>query len=448
MCRPLAARLALALCGLLALVAAAPGAGPAAAQPVAGTIAYVQADTRDAIRLVEPDGTGDRPLWAHGRPDPSGVYQVRSLSWRPDAGELAFASTHELDCSLNESDVFVVAVGGAARRVTQGPGCADLARYPQAVVSVPVRNAGFDTLTGFLYFQGAPGPQAVSLPPGGSATVTFERVADLGDEAQLPVLILPLEGGRELGFSAAVDVRGGSTHTTAPLSLGGAGLPQWGAAWPAWRADGSSLSYVFGLSSVYRIAPRPAPLSMGERQLPEEAVTDFVDLLAWGPAPGRAGQLLYAGNEAFGSEAVYLVPEGGAERGDPLVSYEVYEQIRGLAWLPDGSGFAYSVVETENFEAARANLFLYSFASGRATRLTDFAGEYAGQLSVSPDGRQVVFERAATADDGAPTDLWLVGTDGGGLRLLARNAARPAWSQRAPQALPERALVYLPLLRR
>jgi hypothetical protein len=461
MSRHVAARLMLALCGLLALAAAWPRPPHAAAQAAGGTIAYVRADTLDEIRLIEPDGSDDRPLWRHGRPDPNDVYAIGSLAWRPDASELAFSSTHEFDCSLNESDIFVAAVGGAARRVTQAPGCAELAGLPQGRVVVPVRNVGFDAVTGFLYYQGASGVQAVTLPPGGSATVTFESVADLGDEIQAPVLILPLAGERQIGFGAAADVKADQTVTTGEFPISGVGLPQWGAAWPAWSSDGAGLSFVFAFSSMYQIDPRPAPLDPGTRLLPEEAVTDFADLLAWGPAPARAGQLLYAGNTAFDREGVYLATEGSTDPGEPLVSYEVYENIRGLAWLPDGSGFVYSVIETnELFEPASANLFLYSFASGQPLRLTSFSAEYAGQLSVSPDGQQIVFERSSAQDGSGSTDLWLVGRDGSGLRLLAENAARPSWSRQAPQQTPQptpqptpqtgpgRQQLHLPLLRR
>lgn len=83
-----------------------------------------------------------------------------------------------------------------------------------------------------------------------------------------------------------------------------------------------------------------------------------------------------------------------------------------LAWLPAGSGF------------------VYSFTSRQSTRLTNFSSDFAGQLSVSPDGQSIVFERSTSTDDQAPTDFWLVNRDGSGQRLVVRNAARPAWSPR------------------
>jgi hypothetical protein len=434
------------MCVLLALAFALPQRPPILAQSIPGTIAYVRADTLDEIRLIEPDGSNDRHLWAHGKPDPHKVYQIMSLTWRPDAREIAFASTHEFDCSLNEADIFVVTADGSGdRRVTQAPSCAALASFPTGTVSVPVQNMSGDSLVGFLYFQGAPGVQPISLPPGGSGVATFDNVADFGDELQVPMFIVPLEGIRELDLGAAVDVRAGASVTTDTFYSSGVGLPEWGADWPTWRHDGAKLSYVFGFSSVYQIDPNPAPLAPGELLLPRDATPDFVNHLAWGPTSAQAQQLLYAGNEAFDSEAIYLVTAGSSDRGQRLVSYEVYEEIRGLAWLPDGTGFVYSVIETEFYAAKRANLFVYDFASRQMTRLTDFSDEYAGQLSVSPDGQQIVFERSTARDGSAPTDLWVVRRDGSNMRLLARNAARPSWSQRAPQSPLK---VYIPLIQR
>lgn len=79
-----------------------------------GRIAYVSADSWDEIRLINADGSGDRLLWSHGQTDPGdaadtrGIYNVLSLAWRPDGSEVAFASTHEMWCSLNTSDIFSI----------------------------------------------------------------------------------------------------------------------------------------------------------------------------------------------------------------------------------------------------------------------------------------------------------------------------------------------------
>lgn len=87
------------------------------------TIAYARGDE---VRLIDPDGSNDRALWAHGLDDPEEVYGVWNMSWNSDATELAFVSTHENWCSLYQSDVFATGADGAGyRRVTQAPACAD-----------------------------------------------------------------------------------------------------------------------------------------------------------------------------------------------------------------------------------------------------------------------------------------------------------------------------------
>jgi len=78
-------------------------------------------------------------------------------------------------------------------------------------------------------------------------------------------------------------------------------------------------------------------------------------------------------------------------------------------------------------------MYEYTFASGQLTQITQFSNEFAGHFSISPDGQTIVFERAASTE--ALTNLWIMNRDGSNMRLLARNAARPAWSSRAPQVV-------------
>jgi len=456
----LVAAFSLALAALLALLPV--GSRRVAAQAAAGTIAYAPADTLDEIRLIEPDGSNDRHLWAHGRADPEKGYDISNLAWRPDSSELAFASTHENWCSINHRDIFVVGSNGAGyRRITEAPACAALAAYPKGTVQVPVRNSSSESFVGFVYFQGAPSAQQVSLPPGGSATVTFTDVADFGN-GELQIATMVQGARRYIAGGTAVDVQAGGTVRSGSMSVFSLSISYiWETHSATWSSDGSAVGYILNYDSLRRISPNPAPLDFGtELQTDQGQMPDFADLLAWGPA-ARANQLLYAGNVAFASEGAYLLTAGSASGGEQLVEYESYQNIRGLAWLPDGSGFVFAVAE--DFGDTKANLFVYSFASRQATRLTDFDDEFAGQLSVSPDGQRIVFERSASTEDGAATDLWLINRDGSGLRLLARNAARPAWSRGAlvapappapappqplpgPSQLPPRA--YLPLSQR
>ena len=81
---------------------------PVAAQAAAGTIAFARLNdqTGNEIWLIEPDGSNQRRIWSSGAPVPSEIDQFIDLDWRPDAGELAFASNHEqfgdATCSLFE----------------------------------------------------------------------------------------------------------------------------------------------------------------------------------------------------------------------------------------------------------------------------------------------------------------------------------------------------------
>lgn len=417
-----------------------PGPGPQpppgfdGTPPLHNTVAYVRGDTADEIRLVNPDGTGDRALWAHGQADPEEVYAVWSLAWRPDAKALTFASTHENPCSLNHADIFALGADGAGyRRVTEAPACADLAAYPKGTVQVPVENPSFDTFVGFVYFQGAPGIQQVSLPPGGSGVVTFENVADFGSgDEGLQIATVIVGSSRAISVGTAVDVQAGGTVTTAPLTVY-TPYVSWEAHSPTWHSSGSRLGYILNFNSVRQIASNPGPLDFGEElQTDSSQMPDFASLLAWGPI-SRADELLYAGNIAYDSEGIYLLTEGSATAGERLVAYESFEAVLGLAWLPDGSGFVYSVTEGDYFGEDRgANLFAYDFASRQATRITNFSGEFAGMLGVSSDGQSIVFERAAEMEELGYAlvnpDLWIVGRDGRGLRLLVENARAPAWS--------------------
>jgi TolB protein len=408
-----------------------------------GVIAFVNAATGDEIRLIEPDGSNNRRLWAHNLPDPSKVYAVDTLSWRPNAAEIAFSSSHESWCSINHTDIFAVAADGSNyRRITQAPSCAGLSAYPQGTIRVPVENNSIfgESFTGFVYFQGASSALPVSLPPGGSTTLTFKDVADFGDgELQVGAIVHP--SGREISFATAVDVQAGQTVTTGKMDLY---VPSgfWEAHSPTWRSSGDQIGYVLNFAGMFALPPNPPPLALGqELQTDQSAMPDFADHLAWGP-PSRAKDLLYRGSVSFDAQGVYLTREFSATAGQRLFSYEVWEYIRGLAWLPDGSGFIYSVEESNNLnESVKANIFEYNFASKQSKRLTNFADQFAGEVSVSPDGKQIVFDRSAFPDSDAPADLYVINRDGSGLRLLAKNGRSPAWS---PGALKNPQRLYLP----
>ena len=430
------------------------GGGGEPPPSLSGTIAYVKALSWDEIRLINPDGTNDRLLWTHGLADPNdgfgydiGIYNVLSLSWKPDGSELAFASTHERDCSLNPSDIFAVALNGSGyRRITQAPACSALDNYATGVVQVPVRNPYSSQLEVKIYFQGAPAPLELSVPANSSRVVTFDNVADLGPGVlQRAILMDAVDGDdRDFGENTAVDVRAGSTVQTAELVLDfpNNDLRQLHA--PTWRSDGSKIGYSFNSTRLYAIDSAPAPLEEGELLITAGNPTGWLNWVEdprWGPS-SRAGELLYIGKDDLTNEGIYLVSAGSASVGERLVAAQttgwITEDFLDLAWLPDGSGFVYAVKEAAPEAGSfgtKANLYAYAFVTGETTPLTDFgATDYAGRLSLSPDGAQIVFERSNRNVDFITgelhdADLWIMNRDGSDLRLLVEDARAPAWSR-------------------
>jgi TolB protein len=406
-------------------------------------IAYSPDDTGDEIRMINADGTNDRRIWAHGLSDEHKVYGIYNMAWRPDGGELAFASTHENWCSINQSDVFSIAPDGSGyRRITQAPACGALASYPKGTVQVPVRNVSIfgNSFTGFVYFQGAPGLQPVSLAPGASTVVTFNDVADFGpDFLQIAAMINGANRAYDVG--TAVDVQAGATVTTASAPVAVVQNLGFEPRSPTWRNDGASLGYVYGYASLYGITANPDPVEFGRRLINPDPSTgpNIVEYMAYGPTAATANKILYQGYSGDrDGDNIYLATEGSTDAGEHLltITSEEFGLIRGLAWLPDGSGFVYAVEEYQDYEVARANLFEYTFATRQPKRLTNFANAFAGQLSISPDGSQIAFEHSMAKDVSAPHDLWLVNRNGSNPRLLVANASAPAWRPNVQQPAP------------
>jgi TolB protein len=384
-----------------------------------GAIAYVRG--RSEIHLVAADGSNDRRIWTHPQAGQVGELGITGLAWRPDGGEIAFTSGHEAVTSLYQSDVWAVTPDGSRlRKLTNAPAHADLAKYPQGTVTVTVKRAANDVTgdaasgTYTVYVVGARDPQSVTLPPGGTTTLTFANVADLGAVAQ-PVVAMYAKW-RWLGPGA--DVRAGATAQAATLTISGVDVVNFGAAGPGWRADGSQIGYVVGdCAGIFRVPATSAPAIGGTRL----GTDDDLDTCSWdwGPTAATASQVVHG--SAFNDPTIYRMTESGTRT--PLL--ERKGMIVDVRWLPDASGIAF--VETDDFYAT-ANLYRHDFTSGKTTQLTSFQYEVIRAISLSPDGKSVVLERARSLfDKEERPDLWVVGIDGSGLRLLVKDGQSPAW---------------------
>jgi Tol biopolymer transport system component len=428
-----------------------PAPSATAAPRTPSTIAYVQGIGWDAIRLVEANGTNDRLLWSHGQSDPNdsagfdpGQFNVLSLAWRPDGTEVAFASTHDRWCSLNLSDIFAVQADGQKyRRLTEAPACAALSSYAKGTVKIPVQNPYSSQFELSIYFQGAPAMQQIAIPPRTSRVVTFANVADLGvGVLQRAILVSLVDGkARAYGEETAVDVQAGGVVETAELMLDYPTLSVRMMHSPSWQRDGASLGYLLSYTSLYAINPNPNPLTEGELlvtggYLP--GLLSYAEHLRWGPTPEREDQLLYVGKDELANKGIYLVTVGSDSVGKRLIVAQFgKEDFLDLQWLPDGSGFLYALQEPATEVgglAVKANLYTYSFATGRVTQLTDLpTAHFAGRFTIAPDGTQIVFERASgwgvdfITEELVDPDLWIMNRDGSNLRLLIENGRAPVW---------------------
>ena len=400
------------------------GGGPSNPGAAAGTIAYVRGGE---IRLINPDGTGDRLLWRAPRPEPG--FTVSGLAWRPDGAELAFSSNHEMATSWFERDVYAIGADGSGlRRLTNAPALDRLGGLAKGTVTVRIQNVNASPGPYFIYIAGAPEPQQITLSAGSSRTLTFMNVADLG--ANVEQVVVAINGISRWFGSAVADVRSGQTTDAGLLTLTAfSGIEHYGADAPFWRADGSRVGY-FSLPACFlmEVSATP-PMGPSQRQLIDQKTFGSTCAADWGPTAATADQLIYVDERNYagkGETEFYRVSETSAARGAPILTLSNYVRLFDMRWLPNGSGFLYARWNALTDETI--NIHAYDFASRTTRQVTNFTREFVRRFAVSPDGRFIVFERVTALN--SPSDLWVMGIDGSNPRLLVRQAEIPAWNPR------------------
>ncbi|HEX6052047.1 MAG TPA: hypothetical protein VFZ21_22415 [Gemmatimonadaceae bacterium] len=401
------------------------GGAPGNPSAAAGMIAYVRGGE---IRLIKPDGTGDRLLWRAPQPEPG--FTVSGMAWRPDGAELAFASNHEMATSWFERDVYTVGADGSGlRRLTNAPAHDKLAGMAKGTVTVRVQNVNASPGPYFIYVAGAAEPQQITVGPGTTRTLTFTNVADLGPGVEQVVVAI---NGISRWFGGAVaDVQSGRTADAGLVTITAfSKIDHYGADAPFWRADGSRVGY-FSLPACFlmEVSASP-PAGPSQRQLLDQKVFGPTCAADWGPTPATADQLIYLDERNYvdkGQVDLYRVSESASTRGQPILTIGNYVRLVDLRWLPNGSGFLYARQNALTDEAI--NIHAYDFASRTTRQVTQFTGQFVRRFAISPDGRFVVFERVTELN--GPSDLWVMGIDGSNPRLLVTQAEIPAWNPRA-----------------
>ncbi len=416
-------------------------------------IAYVRPNdvTGDEIHLINPDGTQDRKIWSTGTSGLTTGPDVAELTWKPDSSELAFWSRFQEACSFYNGDIYAIRANGSGfRRVTAPPACGVNPGLPTGTVQLQIVNNTGEGGAFVVYIEGAPGPKSLTLAGFGSATVTFNNVLDFG--SGVPQWAVVVNGmWRYTSVHAHADVLPGKTvQADGPLYMDFADQ-HWGWNSPTYNSDGSQLAFFFGSGALYAAPSNSTnPGGIGSYLLANGvSMPGNPKRLQWGRG-SHAHQLLYEGYDWDSGDTIFLVDEGSSTPGTKEVVVDPYQEgllILGLAWKPDGSGFFYSATEKDPVTLDMySNIFEYNFATQQSSGLTGDTSGFIRDLTISPDGKNIVLEYQASGDwsDLNPAiDLWMLNLDGGGATLLVKNGQSPAWS---PTALPVTRSLYLPLV--
>ena len=385
-----------------------------------GSIAYVGLDENgyaQTVNCVDPNGGRPEILWTHPGSFPA-TNTIGDVAWRPDALELAFTSNHEAAHSAFHSDVFGLRPDGSSlRRITNPSFRAELeaGSFRTGAVTGSVYN-NYGRVTSFhVYVEGAQEAVAVDIGDWGERTeFTVENVADLGLGLHYVVFCWSAPNcanGREYA-AAVVDVDPGETADAGVLTFNG-NCGEYYCQGITWRHDGSHLG-------VHVISPKRF-LATGEA-----IGADLFDApltacgLAWSPVDDR---ILYRNQSFDPMTAGICLTSAGGDAGIRLVPEEGAVWVS-MAWLPDGSGFVY---------ALDSKLSYYDLTTSQTVLVAEFHNEFITNLSLSPDGNHIVFERQTTgtpvrydlwlADLGNPEKMWPLTSDG--------RSTSPDWS-RAP----------------
>ena len=225
------------------------------------------------------------------------------------------------------------------------------------------------------------------------------------------------------------DVQAGKTVKAPDLIISGDGLELFGAFRPAWKSDGSTVSFRSGACIISKVASKSSGASFVSKPMFAGEHPSGSCVWDWGPTPALADQVIYSENSSEEGAGIFISKEGSTHSNKRLTFFsELQMQIPAeLRWLPDGSGFLYSTI---HLEYDRSNIFHYDINTKKTKQITQFTTGFARRFCVSPDGKWLVYERSLTWDDyETPVDLWIVKIAGSEERLLIKNGQSPSWSK-------------------
>ena len=391
-----------------------------------GKIAYFKNQTE--LHVTDPDGNNNRVIFTN--PVPFSPFLSGLIDWRPDGGELAFASGHELMSSVYYDDIWAVKPDGSdLRRVTNAPKQSDLFSMPKGSVTVTVSNSVLNTSNiFFLYIDGADSAYQFVLNPGFQVDITLANVSDFGSTLQR---IAVFNESKAWLHASGVDVQaGGQVAASGGINITPSGGAYFSGDKPQWRHDGSQIAYVLGGSIPQVIDANPPLLSVGG----DIFAPGFIYVSQWDWSPVSDDFLI---KDYFGS-GIWKI-DGGSNNATQLVPADT-GNIYDLEWLRDGSGFVFSMSNSLN---TFANIYHYNLSGGQITPLTDFRDVYATDPTVSPDGQWIAYTKEIPGNP-VQFEIWVQKTDGSQSWRLASEAAFPAWSPGISTGLGDNGTVQLP----
>lgn len=431
-------------------------AEPAVGQTDETKIAYVASSIdHSEIRMVNPDGSDDQLVWRSPVIRPA-VDMIGWLDWKPNGSEIMFDSGHDWTRSMAIRDLYGVAPDGSQlRRLSAPPG-------PQGSANLPTGQVTFiadATESGDvqLYIEGMLEPIEYFARSGESYMITA-TVADWGEDVRQFIRIYdpdPLSPACNFSAEGWVDVIPGQL-----TDYGRINFPLFANSCPVlfsptWFSDNQSIIYL-------RRDPSSAGGTDNNVWLTEDGIgasfigTRLIDMsnytfrdplyrIVAAPAGEREGDFLILENQTNPFIVYGNVTNPNPESGfRPNQCDGVKCEILDIQWLPDSSGFLFSLYdEALGGGSFTGSIIQYKFDTAQYSTIYSVENVALGKFSISPDGSQIVTEISGQLADDVnaftygprllcPCAIWVINSDGSGEYQLAADGRAPAWSKVAP----------------
>lgn len=373
---------------------------------LSGTIAYIHSGKE--IRSIRPNGADQKLVWASPNPNSEVTTTIYDVAWHPNSSKIAFSSEHEFGFSRWSTDIYTIRPDGSnIKRLTNPPARSNIrpGDYPTGKVVGKVHNRTGRYISVAVYVQGALKPAQMSgaiIAPDrfSSDTQSFTvDVPDLGPGVGQYVAVW------EEGYSeceTVVDVQAGKTVDIGTIEYGGY-RNRFGVAQICWRKDGAEMAFVLSGTSLRKIS---ASASFADVDLPIIDLNLFISGAAWSP---QGDKFLYVQMLPLEKQGIYLTDIAGRGEGVRIAAFpEAGSSCDYPVWLPDGSGFLF-VGRRSKQGVIGGDIYHYGLNSGQLSPLTDFWNESASNMTLSPDGKYIVFERHT--ENSERQDLWLMKSD-------------------------------------